>query len=385
MAGASNIDVFCRVVDNFGDAGVCWRLARQLAAERGLRVRLWIDDLAALGRIEPAFDAHVPGQRCRGVEVLRWNDAFAAVDPAEAVIEAFGCGLPEPYLEAMARLPRKPCWINLEYLSAEPWTRTHHGLPSPHPRLPLTKYFYFPGFGADTGGLLRERGLAERRNAFRASAAGQAAFWQRLGLAPVQSGELRVSLFCYANEAAGALLAAWAGGGQTVHCVVPEGPVLGSVARFFGAGKAAAGDVFTRGNLTLRVLPFVDQDSYDRLLWACDLNFVRGEDSFVRAQWAGRPLVWQAYPQAEGAHFAKLAAFLDLYCAELAAPAGQALRGLTLAWNGAAEAPELAAAWAACSGALDALARHAERWEKRQETVPDLAARLVEFMENRVK
>ena len=39
-------DVFCRVVDNYGDAAVCWRLARQLADEHGARVRLWIDLLA---------------------------------------------------------------------------------------------------------------------------------------------------------------------------------------------------------------------------------------------------------------------------------------------------------------------------------------------------
>ena len=40
-------DVFVRVIDNYGDVGVCWRLACGLAA-RGEQVRLWLDDLTAL-------------------------------------------------------------------------------------------------------------------------------------------------------------------------------------------------------------------------------------------------------------------------------------------------------------------------------------------------
>ena len=40
-------DIFCSVVDNFGDIGVCWRLARRLSAGLGQQVRLWVDDLAA--------------------------------------------------------------------------------------------------------------------------------------------------------------------------------------------------------------------------------------------------------------------------------------------------------------------------------------------------
>ena len=44
-------DIFCTVVDNYGDIGVCWRLARQLAAEHGFAVRLWVDDLASFARL----------------------------------------------------------------------------------------------------------------------------------------------------------------------------------------------------------------------------------------------------------------------------------------------------------------------------------------------
>ncbi|MBY0444112.1 MAG: elongation factor P maturation arginine rhamnosyltransferase EarP, partial [Burkholderiales bacterium] len=36
-------DIFCRVIDNYGDIGVCWRLARQLSFEHGFAVRLMVD------------------------------------------------------------------------------------------------------------------------------------------------------------------------------------------------------------------------------------------------------------------------------------------------------------------------------------------------------
>ena len=45
-------DIFCKVIDNYGDMGVCWRLAADLAS-RAHRVRLWVDDLAALSWMAP--------------------------------------------------------------------------------------------------------------------------------------------------------------------------------------------------------------------------------------------------------------------------------------------------------------------------------------------
>ena len=76
--------------------------------------------------------------------------------------------------------------------------------------------------------------------------------------------------------------------------------------------QAQVGRHFTAGALSVHFVPFVRREHYDELLWACDLNFVRGEDSFVRAHWASRPLVWQIYPQADDAHRAKLDAYLEL-------------------------------------------------------------------------
>ena len=81
-ATTCNCDIFCSVIDNYGDIGVCWRLARQLAHEHGLSVRLWTDDLASFARFCPEADAEAEIQRCKGVEVQLWSKSFPDVQPA---------------------------------------------------------------------------------------------------------------------------------------------------------------------------------------------------------------------------------------------------------------------------------------------------------------
>jgi uncharacterized repeat protein (TIGR03837 family) len=372
-------DLFCRVVDNYGDVGVCWRLARQLAGEYGLCVRLWVDDLAAFQRICPAIDAGRATQRFLGVEVCHWQQPFPPVEPGEVVVEAFACNLPESYLKAMAERPRKPRWINLEYLSAEDWVGECHGLASPNPRLPLTKHFFFPGFAVDTGGVLLERDLFRQRQAFQYDAGAQAAFWQELGLPAPHGEEIRISLFCYPGSRAEDLFDCWRGQAGPVTCLVPEGIAGEAIAAFFGQATPAAGGALRRGSLEVRVFPFLEQDRYDRLLWACDCNFVRGEDSFVRAQWALRPMVWQPYPQAEGTHLHKLAAFLRRYCEGLP---GEAAGAVSAFWGAWSRGEGMASAWPAFWARQIQLARHAESWAACLQRNGDLAAKLVQFCSN---
>lgn len=377
-------DIFCTVVDNYGDIGVCWRLARQLAAERGLSVRLWVDDLAPLARLCPGVLADREAQHRHGVEIRRWREPFPQVEPADVVVEAFACDPPAGYIAAMAARRPKPAWINLEYLSAENWVLGCHGLPSPHPSLPLVKYFFFPGFTAGTGGLLAERGLAQARARFQASRQEQARFWTEMGLAEPAAGELQVSLFCYPHEGIAGLLRAWETGSGPVRCLVPEGTASEALSAFFGGERIAAGAALRRGKVQVCVFPFLDQDRYDRLLWACDFNLVRGEDSFVRAQWAARPLLWQIYPQQEGAHWPKLQAFLDLYCRGLPPPAAGALSGLWQAWN-QGDAARVGSSWAEVREHSVELQAHAARWAGQLPAHGDLANNLALFSENLLK
>jgi hypothetical protein len=469
-------DIFCTVVDNYGDIGVTWRLARQLADEHALPVRLWVDDLAAFQQIRPEIDPACDTQLLAGVEVRRWTQPLPEAEPGEVVIEALACNLPEEFIQRMAARQPPPAWLNLEYLSAEDWVAGVHGLPSPHPRLPLTKHFFMPGYTRQTGGLTRERWLTAERDAFQAGAfrrmteppsgerrlsafppyetkaerdafqagadvgrksdsafrrmAGPPSGGRRLSAFPpyetkaerdafqagadvgrksdsafrrmaeppsggrrlsafppyeVQSDALKISLFSYENAALPGLLQAWASGDRPVCVLTPVGKAMPQIAAWFGEiveqpRADQSGTTWQRGSLTLHVLPMLDQDAYDRLLWTCDINFVRGEDSFVRAQFAARPMLWQAYVQDEDAHLAKLEAFLDLYCVDLDAATATLIRKLWRVWNGAPDqAEDIIALWPQWLAALPALQAHARAWDQHLAGQPDLATNLLTF------
>ena len=361
-------DLFCRVIDNHGDLGVCWRLAADLA-KRGETVRLWTDDASALVWMAPSGVS--------GVSVHRWQDATGAA--GDVVVEAFGCDPPARFVQRMAagRQP-PPLWLNLEYLSAEDYVRRSHGLPSPQlagPGVGLTKWFYYPGFVAGTGGLLRESDLWSRRQGFDAEA------WLPSLGAVAQEGEQCVSLFCYDNPAMPDLLDAFARARTPTLLLCTPGPAWTQV-------DALLGPSHRRGALRAWPLPLLTQVDYDHLLWSCDLNFVRGEDSFVRAQWAGVPFVWQAYRQPEGRHAVKVQAFLDAFLDSLllsvldsssaaAAPSlAQPLRRIHARWNGLGGAgwqwPE-PAAWRS----------HAASWRDTLLAQDDLSTQMLRFVEER--
>lgn len=368
-------DVFCRVIDNLGDIGVCWRLARQLAAEHGLRVRLWVDALDSFRLLCPTVSAELSIQHWQGVEIHRWTLDFPEVSPAAVVLETFACHLPESFVERMARQSPPPVWINLDYLSAEEWVSDWHALPSPHPRLPLVKHFFFPGFTRTTGGLLRERDLPTRRQEFADSAAQQLALWNDIGFAPPPADTRLVSLFAYDKPAISDLLGAWEASPTPICCLAPLAGTLPAIEAHVGKALRA-GDRFRRGALDLRIVPFLEQSRYDQLLWLCDLNFVRGEDSFVRAQWAARPMIWQIYPQQDEAHRRKLDAFLRLYCADLPVSTASALGDLWRAWN---FERVTTSHWQSFAASLGSLRQHARHWAGELARQDDLCSRLLCF------
>lgn len=324
-------DIFCKVVDNYGDIGVCWRLSVDLAS-RGCAVRLWVDQPQAL--------EWMAAGGCPNVQIFLWDTATVArwsALPAPAVlVEAFGCELPEPVLAALPAL--QPVWINLEYLSAESYAQRCHGLPSPilaGPAKGQTRHFFYPGFEPGTGGLLREPGLIARRAAFDRTA------WLRALDIPA-TGERLISLFCYEPAALDALLLQLARQSEPARLLVTPGRAQAALA-------TAMSRCTDLGPLRIQQLPYLSQLDYDHLLWACDLNFVRGEDSLVRAIWSDKPFVWQIYPQSDGAHLAKLGAFLDV----LRPP--DSLRQAFLAWNGVGSAQWPAcdlSGWGECAGTL---------------------------------
>jgi uncharacterized repeat protein (TIGR03837 family) len=330
-------DIFCKVIDNFGDIGICWRLAADLAA-RGERVRLWVDDPSALAWMAPE------GQR--GVQVLPWTETLdvSCLDStsSDVLIEAFGCDAAPEFIASCARIhslqaqkdASKPLWINLEYLSAESYVARNHGLTSlvnSGPAVSWHKVFFYPGFTCGTGGLLREPDLPQRQAAF-----DRAAWLKQHGIE--WRGETLVSLFCYEPPALAQLLDDLTHHGilaQPVRLLVAAGRATQAVKSLLASKKAESTDnaglktnKYLLEQLSISYLPLLTQIDFDHLLWASDINFVRGEDSMVRAIWAGKSFVWQIYPQDDGAHGPKLEAFLDM----LAAPPDW--RAFHRVWNG---------------------------------------------------
>ena len=355
MLNQKRWDIFCQVIDNHGDLGVCWRLARQLH-EAGQVVRLWVDDACALSWM-------APNHASSGVEVLALTqaspDTLAQLSVGDVWVEAFGCNIPEAFVaHGVATRSTAPLWLNLEYLSAEDWVARMHGLPSPimsGPGRGWTKRFVYPGFTPETGGLLREADLLQRQTHFDRTAARQQ-------LAPELSTEAwLISLFCYEPAALPELLTSLAG---TPH------PLLVTPGRPLAAVQAAVAHLSAAP--VWLPLAHTDQGGFDELLWACDLNFVRGEDSLVRALWAGRAFVWHIYPQDDQAHHAKLEAFLDW----LQAPSS--LRRFHRVWNGLEPGPlpaldeDSLADWTRCSQAARA----------RLLDQPDLLSHLLERADN---
>jgi uncharacterized repeat protein (TIGR03837 family) len=376
---ATSLALFCKVVDNFGDVGICWRLARQLQQEHAIAVTLWVDDLHSFHRICPDVVPGADVQLLGGVTVRHWRNQegeFSVAEIADIVIEFFACDIPPGYIAAMAECNPRPVWLNLEGLSAEEWVEGCHTLPSMHPRLPLTKHFFFPGFTGKTGGLLHEASLEAQRLQFQSDQAAMAAFLAQLGVTAAEMASLKVSLFCYPNAPVTALFEAWQGAGTAITCLVPEGVAVEAVQAFLGV-QAKAGAASTRGALTVRVLPFVAQPDYDKLLWACDLNFVRGEDSFVRAQWAGKPFIWHIYLQDENLHHVKLRAFLTRYAAGI-----ESLIAFCLLWNGASaplEHDPWATLWPQFRADMPGIARRSAEWQRNMLANGDLASNLLKF------
>ena len=352
-------DIFCQIVDNYGDAGVCWRLARSLSSLHGQQVRIFCDDLPTLNLLASGSDEAL-GHK---IDIQPWeasyNNARHPVEAPDVVIEAFGCDLPERYLAGLFIAAIKPIIINLEYLSAEPWVAEFHAKASPQSH-GIAKYFFFPGFQEDVGGLLLDPIPLEGGQVTHLVPQSLKSIWLKL-----RPGAKRISVFCYPGAPLRKWLEDLASVGENVDVLLTHG--YAELLNLYGEKTIAL-----PSNIQLLSMPFVSQDEYDWVLSQCDFNIVRGEDSFVRAQLAGKPFIWHIYPQEDRAHEVKLAAFLDLYLEN----ANQELRLATIA----------AMTWAMPSQWLKSLETwntHSKAWRSHiLKTQGDggLAARLVRFI-----
>ncbi len=375
------VDILCRVVDNLGDIGFVYRLARALSElPDAPRLRLIVDDLSAFASLCPLVDPGAGFQRVGEWAVARWDapgaDAvreFSARRP-RVVLECYACGRPDWFEEILfdeADTESRDI-VNLEYLTAEPWARDFHRLPS-LTRSPLVrKSVFMPGFEPGTGGLLIDRGF-EAFLDIAETADGRLelrrAVIDSLGLVP---GSLVAAGNAPAGNASGSLAPAslppasltpadaywvvvfsyerdyWAIVADLAR-FAEERPLVAFVAAgrssasFFEAWQAA-GEPFPAVRL-----PLLPQAEWDRLLIAADFAIVRGEESFARACLAGKPFLWQCYPFADSSesdetgeggadargHLPKVYAFLDLLRKRLGTEDFSPYERLTLGFNGA--------------------------------------------------
>jgi uncharacterized repeat protein (TIGR03837 family) len=393
--------------------GVCWRLARQLVREYDRSVTLMVDDWQAAVAFVGRQDARALSQLDeQGVRICHWSgqvDWHATVSGAAVIVEAFGCTLPDAVIAQMAALsePAKaePCWINLEYLSAEPWIESYHcqsslltvngGEDGRHGLTPvlLHKIFFFPGFTAASGGLLRERDLLAQHCNWQAGLPRNRAellveldICSRAQATGWCNDMLWLSLFAYPRQSGSLAMTSWfaalAEGTEPVLCLIPAGRVMEDVVDALGEARMPGiGEILRRGSLSVVIIPFLPLDDYDRLLSLCDLNLVRGEDSFVRAQWAARPMVWHAYPQPQDAHMDKLDAFLVRYGETAPSASGEdLLLQFNRFWNLDADCRKL---WHDLRPQLPDLTVRARNWQQKLAALPDLASSLMQFYRNR--
>lgn len=331
MLPAPACDIFCTVIDNLGDIATCWRLAHILHHDHGKPVRLLVDDLDALKPLVPATQNSAQ-QNLHGIDVRHWTADFADIPPAPIVIETFGCTLPAAYVQAMQHSPPQ-AWLNLEYMSCEPWVNHVHGQSSllAHG---LRKRFIIPSLLPHSGGLLREKNLLKQRDNFLANPAQQQAWCKQWGIPTPAENSLKLSLFAYENPHLGALINSLSRAPQAITAYLPASRLLASLGEYLNQPQLKAGDSIQLGSLQLHILPFLPQTEYDRLLWLCDINFVRGEESLTRALWAGKPLIWHIYPTDDHAHHTKLQAFLDIYTEHSQAEHLIHLKAWMQHWNG---------------------------------------------------
>ena len=334
MSGeVAGIDILCKVVDNFGDIGVAYRLARALsAAPEAPRLRLVVDDLKSFAALEPSVDPGQERQTVRGWELYRWDLSPEAIEafarrPTRFLIQCFACPRPD-WLEDLLFGPSAPesLMVDLDYLTAEPYAAEFHLMPSLTRSSRVGKIMFHPGFSAGTGGLIIDPGFAAARS-LASTRGGRSRLRQELfadpalaqalepaGAPGAELGAYWALAFTYERDY-GRVVADLAAFHRRLLRVGGGGPSPRGLLAFAAAGKSrdcflgawrAAGKPFPVVDL-----PFLPQESWDRLLLACDFAIVRGEDSWSRAALSGRPFLWQAYPQAEGYQMVKVEAFLD--------------------------------------------------------------------------
>lgn len=303
------ITVLCKVVDNFGDIGVVFRLCRALSElKKNLKIRLVVSNLDSFAKISKGIDSTKTFQEFRGWKVFDWNDSALckkefSKNPPEFILECFQCGRPE-WLEELLFSPQfnlNVQIVNVEYLTAESWADDFHLLKSGTRSAKIKKINFMPGFTKKTGGLILDKNfmrcLSEKKFALNLVKQNL----DKKILSEDFSDSFKILIFSYPKNF------------DFLASAIKEFSFLKKIIVFVasGAGADSAKISLKKFKVDFVCLPFMQQEVWDAFLSLMDFSFVRGEDSFSRCCLFGNPFIWNIYPQEEEFHIVKLNAFLQ--------------------------------------------------------------------------
>lgn len=303
------ITVLCKVVDNFGDIGVVFRLCRALSElKKNLEIRLVVSNLDSFAKISKGIDSTKTFQEFRGWKVFDWNDNALckkefSKNPPEFILECFQCGRPE-WLEELLFSPQfnlNVQIVNVEYLTAESWADDFHLLKSGTRSAKIKKINFMPGFTKKTGGLILDKNfmycLSEKKFALNLVKQN---LYKKI-LSEDFSDSFKILIFSYPKNF------------DFLASAIKEFSFLKKIIVFVasGAGADSAKISLKKFKVDFVCLPFMQQEVWDAFLSLMDFSFVRGEDSFSRCCLFGNPFIWNIYPQEEEFHIVKLNAFLQ--------------------------------------------------------------------------
>ena len=292
-----NITVLCKVVDNFGDIGVVYRLCKQLLfINPGLKINLVIDDLSSFKKINSKINPKLNFQNADGMDIYFWNDAelchkeFIKNDGEKlcVILECFQCGRPE-WMEKILfqeKLNRTVLIIMIDYLTAEKYAEDFHCLKSLTRSAKVQKVNFMPGFTEKTGGLIID------------------SEWEK----PEYNKDGPVLFFTYEKN--------WSPFVKAVSEWAKDNPFWQNKKSFLlapGRGKKSFLDAWSSlpKALPLTNLDFMNQNEWDKMMKSSSVLFIRGEESLSRACLSGIPFVWHAYPQSEEYQLVKVNALLE--------------------------------------------------------------------------
>lgn len=284
-----SIDIFCQVIDNYGDVGVTYRLAREFKrVYPNKKLRFVINETEELNLIRKSED----------IEIILYKDISKIENSADLIIESFGCEIPKEYMDKA--LKNAKLIINLEYFSAEKWVDDFH-LQESFLGGNLKKYFFIPGLSEKSGGILLDNEFLERKKKVEAN---KEYYLEKFEIK--EKYDLIGSVFSYEKNF-DSLIEELKKLDKKIILLILSEKTQKNFIKYFDNSNNYDKIKFVK-------LPFFTYDKYEELLALCDFNLVRGEDSFVRALLLGKPFLWHIYPQDENTHIKKLESFLEKYC-----------------------------------------------------------------------